>query len=183
MDIQVGLRRTPSAWSIAWAILLMVSGLAAVALPAAVSMSVTIILAWVLMFVGFIHLVSSWTAPTVSAVVWKILLGLLYVVAGITMHEHPVWGLASLTIVIGAVCLAEGVVGLMAFVVDGDRSVASLLTATLSFVLGLMIWNQWPFSSLWLVGTLVGINLFFAGVTDLLFAIAERRFDRVGRLV
>lgn len=182
MDIQTGLPRTPSAWSIVWAIVLMFLGVAAVALPAAVSISVTFILAWVLIVVGITHLASSWNAPTVSAVVWKLLLGVLYIAVGLTVLRHPLWGLTSVTLVIGAACLAEGILSLAAYVAEARPSLVNVLGGAVSILLGLMIWNQWPSSSLWVIGTLVGINLLFAGAAHLALAIGERRLDRVRQM-
>ena len=182
MDIQTGLPRTPSTWSVVWAIVLMILGVAAVALPAAVSISVTFILAWVLIVVGITHLASAWSAPTVGAVVWKMSLALLYIVVGVTVLRHPLWGLTSVTLVIGAACLAEGILALAAYFAEPRPSLVNVLGGAVSILLGVMIWNQWPSSSLWVIGTLVGINLLFAGATHLALAIGERRLGRVDQM-
>ena len=38
-----------------------------------------------------------------------------------------------------------------------------------------MIWSTWPSSALWVVGTLVGISMFFSGITRLMLSMAVRR--------
>jgi len=45
-------------------------------------------------------------------------------------------------------------------------------------VLGLMIWLQWPSSSIWAIGTLVGVNLLLTGVTRLMVGLTGRRLTR-----
>ena len=37
----------------------------------------------------------------------------------------------------------------------------------LSLLLGLMIWRQFPVSGIWALGTLVGIQLVFSGLTPI----------------
>ena len=44
-----------------------------------------------------------------------------------------------------------------------------------SVVLAIMIWRQFPLSGVWLVGTLVGINLLFSGITTISVAAAAKR--------
>jgi uncharacterized membrane protein HdeD (DUF308 family) len=38
-----------------------------------------------------------------------------------------------------------------------------------------LIWSTWPSSALWVVGTLVGISMFFSGITRLMLSMAVRR--------
>ena len=42
-------------------------------------------------------------------------------------------------------------------------------------VLAVMIWSTWPSSAAWVVGTLVGISMFFSGITRLMLSLAARR--------
>ena len=50
-----------------------------------------------------------------------------------------------------------------------------LLDGVVTLALGVMIWRQWPSSSLWVIGTLVGINMIMTGVTRLMINLAARR--------
>jgi len=38
-----------------------------------------------------------------------------------------------------------------------------LLSGIITLVLGLMIWNEWPLSGIWVIGLFVGIDLIFYG--------------------
>ncbi len=155
-----------SAKSIAWGVLLMLLGLVALAAPAATSVSFTIVLAWVLMLVGLTHMFSSWRARTLLSVARRIAVGLLYFAVGLLIQRNPVWGVTSLTVVIGAALLVESVIGLIAYLYDEDRTTSGLLSAIVTLTLGSMIINQWPSSSLWTIGTLVGVNLLVVGAAQ-----------------
>ena len=179
MNLQA-LPRAPYGTSIVWGILLMLFGLSALVAPAATSMGATIVLAWVLMFVGFTHFFSTWHAHTLGAIAGQMLVGALYFIVGLAIQRHPLWGVTSLTMIIGAVFMAEGVLGLVAHFSEEERPTSRLLSAVVSLFLGSMIWNQWPSSSLWVIGTLVGINLLFAGATHLTLALGARRLERLG---
>jgi uncharacterized membrane protein HdeD (DUF308 family) len=50
-----------------------------------------------------------------------------------------------------------------------------LLNGIVALVLGGLIWAQWPSSSTWAFGTLVGVNLLVTGIMRLMFALAGRR--------
>jgi uncharacterized membrane protein HdeD (DUF308 family) len=179
MDLQAAMPRATSATSIAWGILLILLGLAALAAPVATSVSFTLVLAWVLMLVGITHLLSAWNAGTLLAVTRKIAVGLLYFAVGMLIHINPLWGVTSLTMVVGAVVLADGVIGLVTYFSEEDRATSSVLGAIVTLLLGSMIINQWPFSSLWTIGTLVGVNLLVAGMVQT-FAIGARRLEPLG---
>jgi len=47
-----------------------------------------------------------------------------------------------------------------------------------ALALGLMIWLQWPSSSIWAIGTLVGVNLLLTGITRLMVGLTGRRLTR-----
>jgi uncharacterized membrane protein HdeD (DUF308 family) len=50
-----------------------------------------------------------------------------------------------------------------------------LLNGIVALLLGGLIWAQWPSSSAWAIGTLVGVNLLMTGITRLMFGLAGRR--------
>jgi uncharacterized membrane protein HdeD (DUF308 family) len=50
-----------------------------------------------------------------------------------------------------------------------------LFDGIVTLVLAVLIWSTWPSSAMWVVGTLVGISMFFSGMTRLMFSMAVRR--------
>jgi len=55
-----------------------------------------------------------------------------------------------------------------------------LVNGVITILLGAMIWRNWPSSSVWAIGTLVGVNLLMAGVSRLMLALAARSLARSG---
>ena len=47
----------------------------------------------------------------------------------------------------------------------------------ITLILGLLVWRQWPSSSLWVIGTLVGISMIMTGTTRLMISLAARRVE------
>ena len=44
-----------------------------------------------------------------------------------------------------------------------------------TLLLGLLIYLQWPSSSAWAIGTLVGVSMIISGVTRVMFSLAVRK--------
>ena len=49
-----------------------------------------------------------------------------------------------------------------------------LVNALTTLLLGGLIWVQWPSSSVWAIGILVGVNLLMTGISRLMFGLAAR---------
>jgi uncharacterized membrane protein HdeD (DUF308 family) len=167
------------AMSVAKGILLVLLGLAALAAPGVTSVGFALVLAWILMLGGLTHLLSLWYASTLLGAARSIVIGLLYFAAGLVLVRQPLWAVSSLTLVMGLVLMAEGVIGLIVYVSGDHRTGSELLTAIVALALGAMIINGWPLSSVWAIGTVVGANLLVAGIAEM-FAIGSRHSERLG---
>ena len=62
-----------------------------------------------------------------------------------------------------------------AYLTNQQYNVAAALSTILMVVLGIMIFMSWPVSSVWAVGTLIGISILFSGITRLSYAFAQKR--------
>ena len=109
--------------------------------------------------------------------VWKLLVGIAYVCFGIYLILHPVLAVASLTLVLASLFLIEGVLDIVLFVKmrSAGGSTWVLLDGIITLLLGLMIYMQWPSSSAWAIGTLVGVSMIISGVTRVMMSLAVRR--------
>jgi uncharacterized membrane protein HdeD (DUF308 family) len=81
------------------------------------------------------------------------------------MLGRPLLGLASLTLVLAVYFLVDGIFQIItAFQIKPHEGWGwVLLSGLAASLLGYLIWSQWPFSGVWAVGILVGINLFMSG--------------------
>lgn len=165
-----------SKWSMMWGILMFICGILAISLPLATSIGIVIVLAWLILFAGISHLMFAFQSHGAGAVLWQILLAVVYGVAGIYMLMHPLLGVLSLTLVLAVFLLVEGVLELVLyFRVRRIRHAGWILfDGIVTLLLGILIWAHWPSSSIWLIGTLVGISLIFSGISRFMLALAVR---------
>jgi len=164
-------------WSIVLSVLMIVAGILAIIVPPASGIAAMILVGWLMVFSGVAHMVFAWRAYSGWGLFWETILGILYVAAGGYILLHPVAGLASLTIVLAACLLLESVLEfILAFQLRPLSGSGWLLfDAIITLILAIMIWRTWPASTLWVVGTLVGISMLFGGVTRLMISLATRR--------
>jgi uncharacterized membrane protein HdeD (DUF308 family) len=163
--------------SIMLAIILIVLGVLAIALPMFTSVGVVKILAALIILNGLAQLVHAFQAESAGRTTWKILVAILYLGVGIYLFANPLVGLAGLTLLLAMFFFAEGFMDIVTYFMT--RSVGGsgwlLLHGLVTVALGLMIWTRWPLSSLWLIGTLVGISMVLTGVTRLMMALEIRK--------
>jgi uncharacterized membrane protein HdeD (DUF308 family) len=163
--------------SIGLAILMIVMGFLAITLPLATGIGVSILVGWIVVFGGFTYVAYAFAAQGAGAFLWRMLIGIVYVVGGFYLVFHPALALESLTLVLAAILVAEGVLQMIVFFkfrsLPGSGWV--LFDSTMTLLLGLMIGYPWPFSSGWAIGTIVGINLLVSGFTRLMYSVAARR--------
>jgi uncharacterized membrane protein HdeD (DUF308 family) len=56
----------------------------------------------------------------------------------------------------------------------------SLASGIIDVILGVLIWQEWPASALWVIGLFVGINLIFRGFNWIALGLALRSLPRPG---
>jgi uncharacterized membrane protein HdeD (DUF308 family) len=166
--------------SLVLAIALIVLGLLAMTLPTITTIGAVKVLGWLIIFNGFAQLVHAFQSEGVGRIAWKILVAVLYLAAGAYLLANPLIGIAGLTLALAIFFFAEGVMDLAAYFVTRrhDRSAWLLLHAIISMILGLIIWRQWPMSSFWVIGTIVGIGMLMSGFSRLMMALEARKHGR-----
>lgn len=169
--------RQASTLSIGWGILLIVLGMAAVGSPFLAAVAVNVAIAWLIVLAGAVHVILAFRAHGAGSMIWKLLVGVAYVCFGVYLILHPVLAVASLTLVLASLFLIEGVLDIVLFVKmrSAGGSTWVLLDGIITLLLGLMIYMQWPSSSAWAIGTLVGVSMIISGVTRVMMSLAVRR--------
>jgi len=153
--------RTATTWSMVLSVLMIAAGVMAIALPSVAGFAATIFIGWLLVFSGILHLAYAWRAGRAGSVVWEILIGILYGGIGFYLLAQPVAGLASLTLAIAIYLLFRSVLEFfLAFQLRPLPGTGWLLfDGVAMLVLAAMIGSGWPTSSVWAIGTLVGIGI------------------------
>ena len=160
-------------------ILLVILGLAAMILPPLASLAVTIFLGWMFLISGVAGLALTFWARQMPGFWWSLISAVLAVAAGIILLVKPVQGTLTLTIVVGAYFLAEGVATIM-YALEHRRELSGrwswlLVAGLLDILIAAMIIAGLPGSAEWAIGLLVGINLLFGGASLIGVALAARK--------
>jgi uncharacterized membrane protein HdeD (DUF308 family) len=177
--------RKASTASVIWGILLIVFGMVAIGLPLLAAVAVSALVAWLIVLAGVVHLMLAFRAHGAGSRIWKLLVGIAYVCFGGYLIVHPLLGVASLTLLLASLFLIEGILDIVLYVkmrpVKGSNWV--LIDGIVTLLLGLLIYMQWPSSSLWAIGTLVGISMIFSGVARVMMSlVVHKAADDVSRL-
>jgi|SRR5579884_2531022 len=164
-------------FSIVLSILVVVCGFLAILIPVEMSVGVLIAISWLLMIGGVLQFVHAFRCVGIGDTLWKIAVAVFYCLAGAYLRLNPGIGIAALTLALIGFFVCQGAVDIFAYI-RGRKSGASgwvLLDGIITLILGVMIWRHWPASSLWVIGTLVGINMIMTGTTRLMLTLDLRR--------
>jgi len=177
LQTPVDVVRQASTWSIVWGVCLIILGVLAVGSPMMAAVAVNVVIAWLIVVAGVVHLILAFHAHGAGSLIWKLLVGIAYLCFGVYLIAHPVLGVASLTLVLASLFLVEGILDIALFFKMRSMQGASwvLLDGIITLLLGLMIYAQWPSSSAWAIGTLVGVSMIISGVSRVMLSLAVRK--------
>ena len=132
---------------------------------------------WLLLFSGVLHFVYAFRGGGVSAVLWELLLAVVYVLIGFYILANTAVGLASLTFVIALYLYVEAILEFAEWYVTRRDSGSGwlLFNGVVKALLAVMIWSTWPSSKLWVIGTLIGVSMLFSGISRLMMSSVVRR--------
>jgi uncharacterized membrane protein HdeD (DUF308 family) len=162
----VGDSNSGSGWHVAWGVLLIITGLFAVMMPAVAALATALVFGWLLLLGGVFEIVHAIQTRGEAGFSWKLLSGILTLVLGLVILFVPLAGIASLALLVGAVLFVAGVArAVLAFRLKPLRGWGWVLfDGLLSIAVAILIAIGWPQSSLALIGLLTGISLISTGV-------------------
>jgi len=159
-------------------IALIVLGLLALAAPAFASLAATIFFGWLLLISGLIGLIATIRARHAPGFVWSLLSALLAIGAGVLLLGAPLQGTLSLTGIVIAFLLVEGIVSIIyAFEHRSSQSGRwgwMLASGVLDLILGAILLSGLPGTAFWALGVLIGINMVFGGTSLIAMALHAR---------
>jgi len=155
---------------------LVVLGVTAVCASTFATLLSVLLLGTLLLFAGGGLVAHAFSAPRWSGFFLQLLSGLLYVVVGWLCVTRPGVQAIVLTLLLALSLVVHGGVRIgAALVAHVDGRSVLFVSGLLSLLLGIMIWNQWPVSGLWVIGLFAGIDLVFYGLWLVSLALAVRR--------
>lgn len=176
-QILVGLETVHKHWGyfLASGIAFLVLGTIALAYTVFTTLASVFVFGVALFIGGIFQTVHAFKTSRWGGFLLDLLVGVLYVTAGLLMAVHPLAGAQSLTLLLAALFLAVGLFRAMGAVTLRPPSWGWLLmSGIVTFLLGILVWAQWPESALWLIGTLVAIDMIFNGIWLVMLALSAR---------
>jgi uncharacterized membrane protein HdeD (DUF308 family) len=166
-----------TSWSIFLSVLMIIAGILAIASPLWAGVAVTALVGWLLLFSAVLHLVYAFRGGKASAILWEVLLAVVYGVIGFYILANPGIGLASLTFAIAFYLFVEAFLEFaLSYQLRGESGTGwFIFDGIVTLLLAIMIWASWPSSSQWAIGTLVGVSMLFSGITRVMLTSTVRR--------
>jgi uncharacterized membrane protein HdeD (DUF308 family) len=159
-------------------VVLVLLGLVALLAPPIAGLTSTILLGWLLAAAGLIGLLTSLRARSAPGSTWSLVSAIVALIAGIVLLANPWAGLLTLTVVLAAYFLIDGVVVIATALShrreSSDRWQWMLLNGAVDLVLAAIIIRGMPNDVTWVLGMLVGIDLIFGGASLVVMALASR---------
>ncbi|HUL73584.1 MAG TPA: HdeD family acid-resistance protein [Vicinamibacterales bacterium] len=154
-----------SGWLIVLGVVTVITGVLAVGSPLASGLTVTVIIGIAMTIGGVSRIIGAFSAGTFGQGALAFIGGILTFGSGLILAGRPGIGLASLTLLLGAYLLVDGISSaILAFRVRPEMGWGWMLfSGAMGVVLGFLLLREWPLSGQWAIGTLVGINLIFSG--------------------
>ena len=148
------------------AVLLMIAAIAAILLPFASATLLTVGIGGIAFAAGIGQFLRLGDASNSQGKLFRVLSGLLYVGGAIFILIDPVDSEISLTLFAGILLLVEGVMELASGASSsGPAGNFSIVDGILTSLIGVLLVVEWPFDSLWALGTLFGVALFMSALS------------------
>src|SRR5262245_25428431 len=162
-------------WFLVLGIVLITIGIVALGSVLLATLASVLFLGWLLIVSGAFEVITSFWARRWSGLLLQLLIGVLQVVVGVLLATRPLVSAAALTLVLATLFLTSGLFrSVAAAVIRHPAWGWGVLDGLLSLFLGFLIWSEWPNSSLWVMGTFLGVGLMFRGWAWVMFAFAAR---------
>lgn len=159
-------------------IILAILGAIAIVVPPLATITYTILIGWVLLISGGVGLVTTFWMRHAPGFWWSLLSAVIAIVAGFLLLGWPLTGALSLTLVLTAFFIVEGIASIM-YAIEHRNQLSGrwgwmLVSGVVDLILAAIIIAGLPGSAAWVLGLLVGINMLFGGVAMIGMALAAR---------
>jgi uncharacterized membrane protein HdeD (DUF308 family) len=171
--------RSKWGWFVALGVALMLLGVFALGDVVGVTLISALFIGAMFLVGGVFQVIHAFMVKTWSGFLMNMLGGVLYAIGGVLIMDEPVAGAVVITLFLVLALVIGGilriVVGLRHREIRGWWLMA--LSGLISAVIGALLYASLPWSGLWVLGTLIGIELVVQGVTWMTFGIALRRMS------
>lgn len=151
-------------WFLALGILLIILGLGVISSSYYATIFSVIIFGFFLLGAGIVQIVQAFLAHKWSGFFLTLFLGVLYLITGFICVSRPAVAAINITLWIAAFCFIVGLFRMISsLIVRHDLWGWVFFNGLVTFLLGVMIYSNWPLSGLWVIGLFIGIDMIMSG--------------------
>ncbi len=170
---------------LAQGLIMVLLGVFAIIWPQISTLAVELYVGWMFLISGLLGLVTMFVASSVAGFLWSLLTAALSLLVGLLLLWHPVQGAVSLTLVLIAFFIAEGIFQIAGAIRHREAFPDTwgwlLMSGLADLVLAAMLIGGWPSTAIWALGLIVGLNLITSGVAIVMVAVAARKMVRLAQ--
>ena len=151
-------------WFLGLGVALVLVGTFAIAAAFLTTLTTVLVFGVLLLIGGAVELTSAVLAGSRKGILTHMVIGVIHLVVGALMVEHPLRAAEALTLMLAAAFLVGGLIRVgYALTQSFDGRGWALVTGVIAACFGLSIWQQWPESGLWAIGLFIGIDILLIG--------------------
>jgi len=165
-------------WIVALGVIFMIAGIIALGSVVMATVSAVLIVGIMMIMAGVAEIIAAFNVKDWGKFALWMLLGLLYVAAGVICIVDPLAAAVILTLMVGAALVVGGI---LRMVLAWNMREAGkpwgwvVVSGIISLLLGFMIIAQWPYSGVYVLGIFLGIDLIFIGSGWIAIGLALRQ--------
>ena len=179
VESEVAALRRNWGWLLAGGVAMVVLGMGALLLPVAATIASVKIFGVFLLLAAGAEIATAFFVRGWGGVLTAILCGVLYFFAGIVMLNRPVETAAIFTLFLTMMFVALGAIRIAIGVVYRHSGWGwTVLSGVITLILAVMIWQDFPASSLRVIGTFLGIDFIFHGWSWIILALTVKKLPR-----
>lgn len=151
-------------WFLALGLLLVILGAGVISTSFYATIFSIMLLGVFLLGAGVVQIVQAFMARKWSGLFFSLLVGILYLITGFLCVSKPAATAMGITLWIAAFCFIAGLFRMIyALILQFDQWGWVFFNGLVTFILGAMIYSDWPLSGLWVIGLFIGIDMIMAG--------------------
>jgi uncharacterized membrane protein HdeD (DUF308 family) len=159
-------------------IILVILGVAAILVPVIATLAFELVIGWLFLISGIVGLITTFWMRNAPGFWWSLLSAVVGIAAGLVLLRWPISGTFSLTFVLIAFFVVEGIITIM-YAIEHRNQLSSrwgwmLASGVVDLILAGIIFAGLPGTAAWALGLLVGINLVFGGTAMIGMAMAAK---------
>jgi uncharacterized membrane protein HdeD (DUF308 family) len=163
-------------WFVLLGVILIILGMAALTYSCIATEVAVLVFGCFLAVAGVCYIIGAFFTRGWGGFFLSLLGGALYLAAGIIFIDRPLEAAILYTLVMAIFFFVDGLFRIFASLTGRFRDWGWVLfSGVVTLLLGILIWRQWPWSGLWVVGTFLGVNMIINGVSYVALGLDARK--------